>query len=696
MSEKQVVRLKNQPGWQNSAMFYQIYPMGFCGAPFENDGKPQSRILKMLDWVEHLKKLNTGAVYFSPVFESDTHGYDTRDYKKIDARLGSNQDFASVCNALHEAGIRVVLDGVFNHVGRGFWAFQDVLRNRESSPYKDWFHINFGGNSNYNDGLWYEGWEGHFELVKLNLQNPAVVDHILECVAGWMDQFAIDGLRLDVAYLLDENFLRRLHQFCKGRDPGFFLLGEMIHGDYRRIMNPDMLDSVTNYECYKGLYSSFNDQNMFEIAHSLNRQFGSENWCLYRGEHLLCFADNHDVSRIHTILRDKNHLPGLYAMLYCMPGIPCLYYGSEWGADGDKKDGDPSLRPCFEQPVENELTQFIGRLSAIKLHSKALSEGSYKNETLLNKQIVIRRECQEETVLVGVNTDGSGFNINVNYHGPAVDLYTGQETSLNGCMELPPYGVKLYRLGPSRPEDKPSGSEFVVEAAPQPMAKPEPLAPQPAAKPEPPAPQSVANPDPPAPQPVANPEPPVPQPVAKPEPPAPQPVAKPEPPAQPGPSSQRPEYRAVEDKDRTAAEALLRERWYTTVMVVHGAEVDMAKAEGCGAFRAGELIGLATYAVYGDLCEILSLDCLEPGLGMGTRLVEQVKAAARARGCRKLVVTTTNDNLSAMGFYQKKGFDLVRVYHNAMELARQVKPEIPDFGENGIAIRHELEFEMEI
>ena len=179
MSNTQVIHLKNQPNWQNSAMFYQIYPIGFCGAPYENDGKPQSRIRKVIDSVDHLQALSTGGVYSSPVLQSDTHGYDTRDFRKIDARLGSNQDFADVCNALHEAGIRVVLDGVFNHVGRGFWAFQDVLKNREASPYKDWFHINFGGNSNYNDGLWYEGWEGHFELVKLNLQNPAVVDHLL-------------------------------------------------------------------------------------------------------------------------------------------------------------------------------------------------------------------------------------------------------------------------------------------------------------------------------------------------------------------------------------------------------------------------------------------------------------------------------------------------------------------------------------
>ncbi len=441
------IRWNNEPGWQNSAVFYQIYPMGFCGAPFENDGVPTHRIRKVIDWVPHLQKLGVGAVYFSPVFESDTHGYDTRDYGKIDCRLGSNEDFREVCAALHSAGIRVVLDGVFNHVGRGFWAFQDVLKNREGSPYRDWFRIDFGGDSCYHDGFWYEGWEGHFELVKLNLHNPAVVEHILERVAGWMDEFAIDGLRLDVAYLLDENFLRRLHTFCKEKDPAFFLLGEMIHGDYNRVMNPEMLDSVTNYECYKGLYSAFNSMNLFEIAHSLQRQFGPENWTLYKDKHLLCFADNHDVTRIHSILQDKNQLMPLYAVLFCMPGIPCLYYGSEWGADGEKKDGDPALRPCFDAPVENELTEFLGRLSRAKRESRALCYGDFKNETLLNKQWVMRRSCEGETVLLAVNAEGAEFTIGCAHHGAATELLTGEQTELQGSITLPPYGVKLYRLG---------------------------------------------------------------------------------------------------------------------------------------------------------------------------------------------------------------------------------------------------------
>ena len=181
--------LHGKPGkdWAQSTVFYQIYPMGFCGAPFANDGVMKNRIQKVKEWIPHLEKLGIGALYFSPVFESDTHGYDTRDYRKIDCRLGTNQEFKEVCDALHEAGIRVVLDGVFNHVGRGFWAFQDVKEKGEASPYKDWFHINFGGNSGYNDGFWYEGWEGHFELVKLNLQNPAVVDYLLDCVGFWME-----------------------------------------------------------------------------------------------------------------------------------------------------------------------------------------------------------------------------------------------------------------------------------------------------------------------------------------------------------------------------------------------------------------------------------------------------------------------------------------------------------------------------
>lgn len=433
--------------WAYESVFYQIYPLGFCGAPFENDGNPVSRIQKVTGWIEHLQKLGITAIYFSPIFESDTHGYDTRDYTRIDCRLGTNEDFAEVCKNLHDAGIKVVLDGVFNHVGRGFWAFQDVLRNRENSRYKDWFFINFGGNSNYNDGLWYEGWEGHFELVKLNLRNPEVVEHLLSCVKGWIEEFEIDGLRLDVAYSLDHDFIRRLRSFCDGLKEDFFLVGELLHGDYNQFVNDGMLHSCTNYECYKGLYSSFNSMNLFEITHSLLRQFGPENWTLYRGKHLLNFVDNHDVSRVASILQNREHIPLIYALLFGMPGIPCIYYGSEWGKEGRKEDGDPGLRPCFEEPEFTEFSEWIARLAKAHKESNALCYGDFRSIVLTNKQVIFQRQTDSERILVAINADSESYTAHFDAGcGQAIDLITGELHDFGGGSTLPPYSARYWKM----------------------------------------------------------------------------------------------------------------------------------------------------------------------------------------------------------------------------------------------------------
>ena len=433
--------------WAYESVFYQIYPLGFCGAPFENDGVPEHRILKVNDWIPHIEKLGANAIYFSPVFESDTHGYNTRDYTKIDTRLGTNEDFQSVCENLHKAGIKVVLDGVFNHVGRGFWAFQDVLEKRWDSPYKDWFHISFDGNSNYNDGLWYEGWEGNYDLVKLNLRNEDVIQHIFSCIKGWVEEFDIDGLRLDVAYCLDHDFLRRLRSFCDGLKPDFFLVGETLHGDYNQWMNDSMLHSVTNYECYKGLYSSFNSMNMFEINHSLLRQFGPDNWTLYKGKHLLSFVDNHDVTRVASILSNENHLPLIYALAFGMPGIPCVYYGSEWGAKARKEEGDPALRACFEKPEWNDLTTFISKLAEAKKHSNALNYGDFRSDLLPNSQTIFERKTDSERVLVAINADDQPFMAHFDAGcGTAVDLITGETHDFGGGSELAPYSAAYWKM----------------------------------------------------------------------------------------------------------------------------------------------------------------------------------------------------------------------------------------------------------
>ena len=433
--------------WAYESVFYQIYPLGFCGAPFENDGVLQNRIQKIHDWIPHMKKVGADAVYFSPLFESDTHGYNTRDYKKLDVRLGENKDFKVLCEDLHDNNIKVVLDGVFNHAGRGFGPFVDVCRNRENSKYLNWFHIDLNGNANYNDGLWYEGWEGNYDLVKLNLQNNEVVEYLLDAVTFWIQEFDIDGIRLDVAYCLDFEFLKRLRRHVDSIKKDFFLVGEMLHGDYNQRMNDEMLNSATNYECYKGLHSSFNSMNMFEINHSLLRQFGPEQWTLYRGKHLLNFVDNHDVTRVASILSNERHLPLIYALMFGMPGIPCVYYGSEWGAKADKSQGDPALRPCFDAPEYNELTEFISKLAEAKKSSRELNYGDFTSVVLTNKQCIFKRTVDGECVYVCINADEQHYKAYFELNNIQVtDLITGDIMNIDDGFDMPPYSAYWLKI----------------------------------------------------------------------------------------------------------------------------------------------------------------------------------------------------------------------------------------------------------
>lgn len=434
--------------WFSEGVMYQIYPLGFCGAPAQNDGVEVPRIRKVLDFIPHLQKLNVNQVYFCPLFESDAHGYDTRDFNRLDSRLGSNDDLAEVCTALREAGIHVIFDGVFNHVGRGFEFFRDVQEKKWDSPYKDWFHIDFNGNSNYNDGFWYEGWEGHFELVKLNLHNPDVIRYLLSCVDFWVKQFKISGLRLDVAYMLDRDFLRALRHHCDTQYEDFLLLGEMIHGNYRDIVNPEMCHSATNYEVSRGLISGFNSMNMFEIAHSLKRQFANEPWALYRGMHnLLSFVDNHDVSRVASDLKRFEHLQPLYAILFGMPGVPCIYYGSEWGAKGLKSEGDAALRAAFDAPVWNDVADFVSRAAKARRQSKALSYGDYSEVLLTNEQYIFQRRFEDERVLVAVNASANPTTLHFDAGcGLAKDLLTGKMHDFGGGSQLPGYGCAIWLM----------------------------------------------------------------------------------------------------------------------------------------------------------------------------------------------------------------------------------------------------------
>ncbi len=401
--------------WAQDAFFYHIYPLGLCGAPERNDFKapPAARLEKLYGWLDHLRQLGVNALYLGPLFESGSHGYDTVDYFRVDRRLGDNSTLARLCGELRRRGMRVILDGVFHHVGRQFWAFQDVQGNGERSAYQEWFAgMRFDQESPLGDPFSYEAWEGHFELPKLNLANPEVAAHLLQAVGFWIERFDIDGLRLDVAYLLDPGFLGRLSHFCRERKPGFWLLGEAIHGDYRRWVAPGLLDSATNYECYKGLYSSHNDRNYFEIAYSLNRQFGEGG--IYRDLPLYSFADNHDVDRVASRLAEPAHLYPLYCLLMTMPGVPSVYYGSEWGIPGEKAGhSDRELRPALEPAQASarsphpELAGAIARLARLRAGSVALRRGDYRQLHVGAELLVFQRRWGEELALVAVNAAGT-------------------------------------------------------------------------------------------------------------------------------------------------------------------------------------------------------------------------------------------------------------------------------------------------
>ncbi len=433
--------------WYEETVFYHIYPLGLTGAPKQNAyEKPVHRLNQIIPWIPHIKKLGCNGIYIGPLFESVGHGYETTDYKKLDSRLGTNEDLKSFVSECHSQGIRVILDGVFNHTGRDFFAFKDIQKNREGSPYRDWYcNVNFWGNNEYNDGFSYDNWGGYNLLVKLNQRNTAVRDYICEVVRFWVSEFDIDGIRLDAADVLDFGFMQELRKTANEVKSEFWLMGEVIHGDYNRWANSNTLHSVTNYHLHKALYSAHNDHNYFEIAHTVKRQYESG---LNRpnGVRLYNFVDNHDVERIYTKLNNKSHFVPVHILLYTLPGIVSLYYGSEFGVEGKKERGsDASLRPelhisDYKNAVEeNHCTSLIAALGAIRNQTSALSYGDYRELSLTTRQYAFSRSYNGATVIVTVNNDDNGATMYVQAENGTVyrgALYGKKLIANNGCIEV--------------------------------------------------------------------------------------------------------------------------------------------------------------------------------------------------------------------------------------------------------------------
>jgi glycosidase len=384
-----------------------------CGAPKQNDfcSPAGNGLRSLINHIPRLLSLGINALYIGPLFESSSHGYDTVDYYHVERRLGNNQDLKELVRAFHNNGISVILDAVFNHTGRDFFAFKDLREHKTASSYTDWYlNVDFSKNNAYNDGFSYEGWAGHASLVKLNLDCRSVRDHLLGAVKYWIEEFDIDGLRLDAADVISVDFLKELSVFCKKLKKDFWLMGEMVAGDYHRIAHEGCLDSVTNYELSKSLWSSFRDQNMFELAWTLKREFSIDANGLYADLALYNFVDNHDVNRVASSLENHAHLFPLYGMLFCAPGIPSIYYGSEFGITGQRSEySDYDLRPEWndhwaESALAKNLFNELCRFSKIRKESEALQYGSYRELLVNYNQIfAFSRESKNEKMIIIVN-----------------------------------------------------------------------------------------------------------------------------------------------------------------------------------------------------------------------------------------------------------------------------------------------------
>lgn len=464
--------------WYDEAVFYHIYPLGLTGAPAENNyGEPVHRLNTLIPWIDHIKEIGCNALYIGPLFESVGHGYETTDYKKLDSRLGTNEDLKNFVKECHDRGVKVVFDGVFNHTGRDFFAFQDIKKNRENSRYTGWYcNINFWGNNEYNDGFSYENWGGYNLLVKLNQRNPEVRDYICDVIRYWVSEFDVDGIRLDAADVLDFDYMKAMRHVANEVKPDFWLMGEVIHGDYTRWVNGETLHAVTNYTLHKALYSGHNEHNYFEIAHTVRRLYDmAGNNPL--GLRLYNFADNHDVERIYTKLSNKAHMIPVHILMYTLPGVPSIYYGSEFGIEGRKeRSSDASLRPAlnlddFKDAVNsNVVTKVIAALGKVRQNVLALSYGGFRELKLTNRQYAFSRRLENENVIVAVNNDDndSWFNLPADGVSEYLCVLSGErikeENGMVNFLIRANYGDILIPLNGETGDYKPVEYKEVEEA----------------------------------------------------------------------------------------------------------------------------------------------------------------------------------------------------------------------------------------
>jgi cyclomaltodextrinase len=337
--------------WVRHAIWWQVYPLGFTGAErtaLPEGAPPVPRLRQLESWLPHLVELGCNGLALGPVFASETHGYDTVDHLRVDPRLGTEADLQQLLDACAARGVRVLLDGVFNHVGRGHPRFRELLEQGPASPAARWFHVQHDPSAP--DGFRYRDFEGHSALVTLDHDAPEVAALVTEVMTTWCDR-GVGAWRLDAAYAVPAQFWQRVLPAVRERHPDVWVVGEVIHGDYVDYVEQSGIDSVTQYELWKAVWSSLNDGNLFELAHALRRHGEMVRRFLPQ-----TFVGNHDVTRLASRLTDPRHVPLAVALLLTLPGVPTLYYGDEWALEGVKEDragGDDAVRPAFPPTAED-------------------------------------------------------------------------------------------------------------------------------------------------------------------------------------------------------------------------------------------------------------------------------------------------------------------------------------------------------
>lgn len=415
------------PSWVEHALWWHVYPLGFLGAERtlaeHGADRVTHRLPGLVPWLDHVVELGLNGLALGPVFASETHGYDTTDHLRIDPRLGDEDDFAALVAACRERGVRLLLDGVFNHVGRGFPRVADWARRR-------------------GDGA-YATFEGHDALVALDHSSPEVAAHVRTVMRHWLERGA-DGWRLDAAYAVPPAFWQQVLPDVRAAHPGAYVVGEVLHGDYAAAVATSGMDAVTQYELWKAVWSALNDGNFFELA-----------WTLTRHDALLdtfvplTFVGNHDVTRIASRLEDPRHLAHALVVLLTVGGTPSVYAGDEQGFRGVKEDragGDDAVRPAFPAtpaalPADGRPVQRLHQqLIALRRRHPWLHRARTRQLELTNTRFAYEVRAGDAALAVALSTDDAPARVRLPWAGAVAAADDGSRLTSATELELGPHG----------------------------------------------------------------------------------------------------------------------------------------------------------------------------------------------------------------------------------------------------------------